>query len=118
MRPAPKARPRFLLKQGLFEGRPGVVLTPFDSNRAAGAFDVLGRPLALVWLTEDDMDGITAGFEWSGTIQYSWTQIFDTVLSNGQTAHTVANITCLSCTASISVDPVTGSIISVVTSVF
>jgi hypothetical protein len=63
---------------------------------------------ASVLLTEEEMDGITAGVD-SGPIHGSWTQVFDTVLSTGRTARTTATVTCGSCAASIVIDPATGN---------
>lgn len=49
-------------------------------------------------------------FEWSGTISISTTHTFDTVLPDGRTTHTSLTISCpLSCWASISVKPETGT---------
>lgn len=53
---------------------------------------------------------LATAFEWSGQISISTTHTFDTVLPDGRTAHTSLTISCpLSCTASISVKPETGT---------
>lgn len=53
---------------------------------------------------------LATAFEWSGRVSISTTQIFDTVLPDGRTAHNSITISCpTGCTASISVKPETGT---------
>jgi hypothetical protein len=74
---------------------------------AALMHPTLAMALEPVWLTEEEMDGITAGFTWSGPIVGSWTQTFTTTVGD-QTALTSATIVCASCNASVSVDSTIG----------
>jgi hypothetical protein len=62
-----------------------------------------------VWLTEAEMDRVTAGFElgfeWNGTIVGSWTKTLETLLPNGGTIVTSTTISCISgCETSISIN--------------
>jgi hypothetical protein len=82
----------------------------------AGGHPTLADAFEPVWLTEEEMDRVTAGFEWSGTIDGLWTQIFATPLPGDGMAVMSATIVCDGCTASISINQVGGSSI-VVTSV-
>jgi hypothetical protein len=62
-----------------------------------------------VWLTEAEMDRVTAGFElgfqWNGTIVGSWTKTLETLLPNGGTIVTSTTISCIpGCETSISIN--------------
>ena len=85
---------------------------------AALAHPTLATAFEPVWLTEAEMDRVTAGFEfeWTGIIVDSWTRAFETALPGGGTSATSATIACEGCTASISINQASG-ISTVVTSV-
>jgi apolipoprotein N-acyltransferase len=86
---------------------------------AALTHPTLAMAFEPVWLTEEEMDRVTAGFEfeWSGIIVGSWTHTFETALPGGGTAVTSATIVCNGCTASISINQASGSSNIVATSV-
>jgi hypothetical protein len=85
----------------------------FGALAGAAFTPTLATAFEPVWLTEEEMDGVTAGFEWSGNIVGSWTQTFETALPGGGTVVTSATIVCGGCTASISINQASGSSIIV-----